>query len=46
MFGISTDHAGLYLTVIYLTAAFVTPFFGIGIDKFGNLLKNHSMDFK
>ncbi len=36
MFNVSNDTAGLYLMIIYLIAACVTPFFGKICDKYGN----------
>lgn len=35
MFGVSNSSAGLYLMIIYLFAACVTPFFGKVCDKYG-----------
>ena len=35
MFGVSNNTAGLYLMIIYLIAACITPFFGKITDKYG-----------
>ena len=36
MFGVETTTAGLYLMIIYIISACVTPFFGKICDKYGN----------
>ena len=37
MYGIPTTRAGSYLTVVFLTSALITPFFGILTDKYGKI---------
>ena len=34
LYGISSTNAGSYLTIIFICSAFITPFFGILIDKY------------
>lgn len=35
MFGVDKNLAGIYLLTIYLSASFITPLFGMIVDRFG-----------
>lgn len=34
MYGISSSTAGLYLLTVYMSASFITPIFGLIVDKY------------